>query len=44
MDNRRIKIMDGKMVWILVLAIACMISSGTIFYLTNKIKKMGGWQ
>jgi len=35
--------MDGKSIWILVLAIACIISSGVIFYLTNKIKKLGGW-
>jgi len=35
--------MDGKSIWILILAVGCMISSCTIFYLTNKIKKMGGW-
>ena len=35
--------MDVKSIWILVLAVGCLISSGTIFYLSNKIKKMGGW-
>jgi len=34
--------MDGKSIWILVLAVGCLISSVTIFYLTKKIKKMGG--
>jgi len=32
--------MDGKSIWILILAAGCLISSGVIFYLTNKIKKM----
>jgi len=32
--------MDEKSVWILVLAFGCLISSGVIFYLTNKLKKM----
>ena len=34
--------MDGNLIWRLVLTIACLISSGMIFYLSNKIKKMGG--